>query len=129
MNAKGKKSNLFMKYSELEDKRREEEQEKNEISNRRTNRIVIQEEYDKTEESNKVAQSEREIDKEKDRLEAELREKQDRLKKLIREKNLLERNLEDKYEKELQSKKNLMVILLSILIFLVCFLIFQSFYL
>lgn len=74
-------------------------------------------------------QSEREIDKEKDRLEAELREKQDRLKKLIREKNLLERNLEDKYEKDLRSKKNLTVILLSILIFLVCVLIFQSFYL
>ena len=81
------------------------------------------------EESNKIYRSDRDLDREKEKLEADLREKQDRLKKLIREKNLIEKNLEDKYEKELISKKNMTATLSFVLLILVGVLIFQSFYL
>ena len=81
------------------------------------------------EESNKIYRSDRDLDREKEKLEADLREKQDRLKKLIREKNLIEKNLEEKYEKELISKKNMTATLSFILLILVGVLIFQSFYL
>lgn len=119
MNAIGKKSNRIMIYRELDDKRKEEELEKSEIYYKKIYRSPMKEEYDKIEESNKIVHSDREIDREKDRLEAELREKQDRLKKLIREKNQIERNLEDKYEKELKYKKNLTLTLLSIVTVLI----------
>ena len=81
------------------------------------------------EESNKIYRSDRDLDREKEKLEADLREKQDRLKKLIREKNLIEKNLEEKYEKELISKKNMTATLSFVLLILVGVLIFQSFYL
>ena len=76
------------------------------------------------EESNKIYRSDRDLDREKEKLEADLREKQDRLKKLITEKILL-RNLK---EKEFISKKNITTKLSIILLILVGVYIFQSFY-
>jgi hypothetical protein len=96
---------------------------------RRIYRSPMKEDFEKTEESNKMYQSERDIDGEKFRLEEELKEKQERLKKLIREKNSIERNLEEKFEKELKSKKNLTVILSFILVLLIAIFVFQSIYL
>ncbi len=118
-----------MLCSELENQRRSEEIEKNEMYAKRIHRSPIKEDFEKTEESNKIYQSEKDIDGEKLRLEEELKEKQDRLKKLIREKNSIERTLEEKYEKELKSKMNLTVILSFILVLLIAVFIFQSIYL
>ena len=78
------------------------------------------------EESNKIYRSDRDLDREKEKLEADLREKQDRLKKLIREKNLIEKNLEEKYEKELISKKNMTATLSFVLLILVGVYIFRK---
>jgi len=129
MNAKEKKSNNFTLFREIEDQRRAEEIEKNEIYNKRIYRSPTKEDYEKTEESNKIYNSDKDIDGEKQRLEEELKEKQDRLKKLIREKNIIERNLEEKYDKELKSKKNLTVTLSFILVLLIAIFLIQSFYL
>ena len=97
------------------------------MCNRKTIRSPVKhEEFEKVEESNKMVASDRDLDRDKEKLELELREKQDRLKKLIREKNLIERNLEEKYENELKSKKQLTMTLLLVLAVLVAVFMFQS---
>ena len=70
----------------------------------------------------------KDLDKEKDILEAKLKENQEKLKKLIREKQIIETNLEDKYSLELHNKRKITSILITILIFLIGVFIVQHYF-
>jgi hypothetical protein len=111
---KVKENECLKKKEEIEDLRKNETMEKNEFYNRKIYRSPEKEDFEKAEESNKIRKSDRDLEKERQKLEIELREKQEKLIRLVNQKTQIEKNLEEKYQAELKGKQQLTVILLAI---------------